>query len=167
MIDDDINKASSQPTRDSGRSGTPKRARSDRALIGRPRSPSTPLRRRAGWMTRMLLNWREMVHTLWVGFADRPSEQQQVTSADLDGGTERRAFDGARRSGRLNGRRVTWMLLIDAGLPRRRLVASYGDKYPPTLNSCNFRIDPGREHYPSVNPRRGGLTGGYPDRASK
>jgi hypothetical protein len=44
------------------------------------------------------------------------------------------------------------MLLIGGGSTRLRLVASYGDKYPPTLDSCNFRIDPGREHYPSVNP---------------
>ena len=93
-----------------------------------------------------------MVHTLWVGFADRSSEQHKATTNDLEGRTEWRAFDGARRIGRLDGRRVNWMLLIGGGSTRLRLVASYGDKYPPTLDSCNFRIDPGREHYPSVNP---------------
>jgi hypothetical protein len=108
-----------------------------------------------------------MVHTLWVGFADRPIEQHQATGADIDGGTEQRAFDGARRSGRLNGRRVSWMLLIDTRSTRLRLVASYGDRYPPTLDTCNFRIDPEREHYPSVNPPQGRITGGSPNRTSK
>jgi hypothetical protein len=92
------------------------------------------------------------VPTLWIGFADKPGEQRQATSADLEGKTAGHAFDRARRSGRLNGRMVNWMLLIDAGLTRPRLVSSYGDKYPPALASCNFRIDPGREHYPTVSP---------------
>jgi hypothetical protein len=52
------------------------------------------------------------------------------------------------------------MLLIDAGSTRLRLVASYGDKYPPTLDRCHFRIDPDRQHYPSVNLRQRGITGG-------
>jgi hypothetical protein len=93
-----------------------------------------------------------MGHTLWIGFANMPSEQRQATSTDLEGRTAGQAFDRARRSGRLNGRRVNWMLLIDAGSTRLRLVASYGDKYPPALDRCNFRIDPEREHYPSVSP---------------
>jgi hypothetical protein len=106
-----------------------------------------------------------MGHTLWVGFTDRPSEQHRATGADLEGTTERRAFDEARRSGRLNGHGVDWMLLIDGRRVRRRLIASYGDKYPTTLASYSFRIDPEREHYPSVNPRQGGLANEYPDRA--
>ena len=65
-----------------------------------------------------------MGHTLWVGFTDRPSEQHRATGADLEGRTEWRAFDGARGSGRLDGLRVNWMLLIDGGSTRLRLVAS-------------------------------------------
>ena len=58
------------------------------------------------------------------------------------------------------------MLLIDVGSTRPRLVSSYGDKYPPALDRCNFRINPECEHYPTVNPRQDRIPGRYPDRTT-
>jgi hypothetical protein len=62
---------------------------------------------------------------LWMAFADDPTAQHLAVDGELGGRTPRQAFDDARLADALNGREITWMLLIDREDEHGQLVASY------------------------------------------
>ena len=93
---------------------------------------------------------------LWLAFADRSTEAHQASDADLGGRTPRQAFDDARLADALNGREITWMLLIDPECEQGRLVASYGVSPSVLLGTRapSFADAAATEWHPSIKPTK-------------
>jgi hypothetical protein len=96
------------------------------------------------------------MHELWLAFADKPTEAHQAGDKDLAGRTPRQAFDDARLADALNGREITWMLLIDPKGEQGRLAASYGVSPPILLGTRapSFAADATTEWHPSIKPTK-------------
>jgi hypothetical protein len=62
---------------------------------------------------------------LWMAFANDPTAQHLAVDGELGWRTPRQAFDDARLADALNGREITWMLLIDREGEHGQLVTSY------------------------------------------
>jgi hypothetical protein len=105
------------------------------------------------------------MHELWVAFADDPTAQHLAVDGDLRGRTPRQTFDDARLADALNGREITWMLLIDPEGGRGQLVASYEVPLSilPGARSRSFAADTTTVRHPSIKPTK---TRGHPSPAA-